>query len=95
MPDGIKRVQVKTTTSAGKHGWQVSVGRRPYTPKGLGPLEPYDPDDIDYFFVLDGDLAMYLIPAQIIAGRVAILLRVYKDYVVGNARGLMSGSVTP
>lgn len=94
MPDGIKRVQVKTTTSAGKHGWQVTVGRRPYAPKGLGPLAPYDPDDIDYFFILDGDLSIHLIPIQIIAGRVTILLRAYKDYVIGNARGLMLGSVT-
>jgi hypothetical protein len=30
MPDGIKRVQVKTTTY-NKAGWAVSVGRRPYS----------------------------------------------------------------
>jgi hypothetical protein len=31
MPDGIKRVQVKTTTCYGKDGWTVVVGRRPYS----------------------------------------------------------------
>jgi hypothetical protein len=32
---------------------------------------------------------MYLIPCQVIAGRVQILLRTYVNYVVGNASGLM------
>ena len=31
MPDGIKRVQVKTTTYNGKNGWLIQVGRRPYS----------------------------------------------------------------
>lgn len=31
MPEGIRRVQVKTTTCFGKHGWTVVVGRRPYS----------------------------------------------------------------
>lgn len=44
---------------------------------------------IDLFFILDGDLTMYLIPAAVIAGRVSILLRTYEKYIVGNARGLM------
>jgi len=26
MPDGIKRVQVKTTTYHGKHGWMIQAG---------------------------------------------------------------------
>ena len=38
---------------------------------------PYDPDVIDYFFIVDGDYDMYLIPSRVIAGRVAILLRTY------------------
>lgn len=89
MPEGIKRVQVKSTASHNQHGWQVGVGRRPYTAQDLGPLTPYGPGELDLFFILDGDLAMYLIPSQIIAGRVSIMLRAYKDYVVGNARGLL------
>jgi len=31
MQDGIKRVQVKTTTCYSKDGWTVVVGRRPYS----------------------------------------------------------------
>lgn len=89
MPEGFRRVQVKTTTSRGREGWQVTVGRRPYSVGNRAPLVPYDPDVIDYFFIVDGDLTMYLIPSRVIAGRVGLLLRTYKAYIVGNASGLL------
>ena len=90
MPDGIKRVQVKTTTYCGKSGWQVVVGRRPYSPGNRKGLVPYDPSQLDWFFIVDGDLTLYLIPSQVIAGKVGILLRTYTGYIVGNAAGLMT-----
>jgi hypothetical protein len=89
-PDGMKRVQVKTTTYNSKSGWQVGVGRRPYWDGNRERLVPYDPELIDSFFIVDGDLTMYLIPSQVIAGRVQILLRTYTKYVVGSAAGLMA-----
>lgn len=92
MPEGLRRVQVKTTTSRGRDGWQVSVGRRPYSIRKDTPLIPYDPDVIDYFFIVDGDLNVYLIPSRVIAGRVAILLRTYEAYIVGNASGLLGAA---
>lgn len=88
MPDGIKRIQVKTTTYKGKDGWSATVGRRPYAPKDLGPLAPYDLGTIDYFFIIDGELNMYLLPAIALAGTVQVLLATYKHYIVGNANGL-------
>lgn len=91
MPDGLSRVQVKTTTSRSRNGWQVGVGRRPYSIRKDTPLVSYDPDVIDYFFIIDGDLNMYLIPSRVIAGRVGLLLRAYKAYIVGNAGGLLGG----
>ena len=51
---------------------------------------PYDPELIDWFFIMDGDLNIYLIPSRVIAGRIAILLHTYTKYVVGNAAGLMA-----
>ena len=90
MPDGIKRVQVKTTTRYSKDGWAVVVGRRPYSPGNRERLIPYDPELIDWFFIVDGDLTMYLIPSKVIAGRVGILLRTYTGYIIGNAAGLMA-----
>jgi hypothetical protein len=91
MPGGIKRVQVKTTTY-NKDGWAVSVGRRPYSVVNRGRLVPYDPDLVDFFFILDGDLAMYLVPSRVLAGRVMVLLRNYGEYVVGDIGSLMKGS---
>jgi hypothetical protein len=93
MPGGIKRVQVKTTTHYNK-GWVVQVGRRPYSVANRGLLIPYDPDLMDFFFILDGDLTMYLIPSRVIAGRVAILLGNYSEYVVGSAAFLMKSSTS-
>jgi hypothetical protein len=91
-PGGISRVQVKTTTFAGKDGWAVNVGRHPDThAKKAGHRVAYDPDVIDLFFIIDGDLTMHLIPSRAIAGRVQVLLRTYKKYIVGNAAGLLGG----
>lgn len=92
MPDGLSRVQVKMTTHYSRDGWMVAIGRRPYSIRNDAPLVPYDPDVIDYFFIIDGDLTMYLIPSRVIAGRVGLLLRAYKPYVVGNAGGLLGAA---
>ena len=90
MPEGIQRVQVKTTIHFGKAGWAVTVGRRPYSIGNSERRVPYDPELIDLFFIMDGDLNIYLIPSQVIAGRVGILLRGYQQYLAGNATGLMA-----
>jgi PD-(D/E)XK endonuclease len=94
-PTGTSRVQVKTTTTSTKDGWMATVGHHPDTHarKGLGHrLVAYDPEFIDLFFVIDGDLAMYLIPSRAVASRLRILLRTYKKYIVGNAAGLLGAS---
>ncbi len=90
MPDGVKRVQVKTTTYNSKNGWMIQVGRRPYSIGNNARLVPYDPELIDLFFIVDGDLSLYLIPSSVIAGRVGLLLRSYAGYIVGSAAGLMT-----
>ena len=89
MQGRLCRVQVKTTTYYSKNGWLISVGRRPYSIRKDTPRVAYDPDVIDYFFIIDGDLNVYLIPSRVIAGRVGILLRAYTRYIVGNASGLL------
>ena len=88
MPEGLSRVQVKTTTHYSRNGWMVSIGRRPYSSDNNKRLVPYDPEVIDYFFIVDGDLNMYLIPSRVIAGRVGLLLRAHTGYIVGNVSGL-------
>jgi hypothetical protein len=92
-PQGIMRVQVKTTTCTHKGGWQVGVGHHPDThSKKNGYVLAYSPDDIDLFFIVDGDMTIYLIPSTAIAGRVSILLRTYRKYIVGHARGLLEAA---
>ena len=83
-------MQVKTTTYSTRDGWTVGVGRHPDThAKKAGHRVAYDPDVIDLFFIVDGDMTMYLIPSRAIAGRLQVLLRTYKKYIVGNAAGLL------
>jgi hypothetical protein len=89
-PEGIKRVQVKTTTCFSKDGWTVVVGRRPYSVGNRERRVPYDPELIDWFFIMDGDLTIYLIPSRVIAGRITILLHTYTKYIVGSAAGFMT-----
>ena len=88
-PEGISRVQVKTTTFAQRNAWVVTVGHHPDTHSRKGQLQAYDPDEIDLFFIVDGDMTMYLIPCRALAGRVRVLLRTYQKYIVGNAHGLL------
>jgi hypothetical protein len=90
MPDSPKRVQVKTTTFKSKDGWLVQIGRRPYSMGNKARLVPYDPEIIELFFIVDGDLAIYVIPSRVIAGRVQILLRTYSNFIVGSAAGVMA-----
>lgn len=94
-PAGIKRVQVKSTTTTHKsNGWMAGVGHHPDThSKKNGYVLAYSPDEIDLFFIVDGDMTIYLIPSLAIAGRVRILLRTYRKYIVGNARGLLGAAV--
>ena len=94
-PGRIAAVQVKTTTNFTKNGWDVSVGHHPDThAKKGGYLLAYDPDVIDLFFIIDGDMTMYLIPSLALAGRVRVVLRTYRKYIVGNARGLLGARPT-
>lgn len=92
LPEGLSRVQAKTTTFNSKHGWMVAVGRRPYSVGDTTPLMSYDPDVIDFFCVIDGDLNIYLIPSRVLADRTKILLRTYTRYIVGSAAGLLKAT---
>lgn len=86
---GHHRVQVKTTTSRGPHGtWAVNIGRRPYALDKSASRQPYDPDELDYFFIIDGDLNVYLVPSQVVAGKTAINVSAYRQFCVGDASSL-------
>jgi hypothetical protein len=87
---GFKRVQVKSTTSVLNSSWQVSVSHRP---DKNGKAEPYSPDDVDLFFIVNGEMDLYLIPIEAVGGRIRISLRPYANFRVGNAHGLLGPSL--
>jgi hypothetical protein len=69
-----QRVQVKTTTNQVGSSWAVGL-RCTASRRG-----PYDPADIDQFFVIDGNLQCFLIPIQAVGGRVGITLSAYEAF---------------
>gem|GEM_PF-3952323 len=71
---GIRRVQVKTTTVRVGETWKV------YLSTARGERKTYAPDEIDEFFVIDGDLAYYRIPVATVGGLHAIHLGAYAQF---------------
>lgn len=74
MGDSARRVQVKTTTVKQGTSWTVwisNMGKERTT---------YDPDEIDYFFVINGDLDYFLIPVAAVGGLTAVRLSAYSRY---------------
>jgi hypothetical protein len=72
--DRAERIQVKTTTVKAGRSWTVwlsTTGKE---------RTPYDPDEIDQFFVIDGDLDYYLIPLSAVGGLMAIHLSAYESF---------------
>lgn len=69
-----ERVQVKTTRVKQGSSWTVwisTTGKERTT---------YAPDEIDHFFVIDGDFGYYLIPAVVVGGFTAIQLSAYARF---------------
>jgi hypothetical protein len=88
-PQRLMRVQVKSTTFKTKDGvWHVQVGRGSGSKRNLIGRIPYDHETIDQYFIVDGDLRLYLIPSVVLGGRVRVSLRAYEKYIVGDATGL-------
>lgn len=91
-PTGVRRIQVKTTTSkASPHSWFVRISRHAGGGRKHNRRVPYTAQEIDYFVVVDGDLTLYLVPLEAVAGRTSICLRQYGAFVVGSAASLVHG----
>lgn len=86
IDERFERIQVKTTRIRSGVTWDVWLSN---TRKGR---VTYDPDEIDYFFVVDGDLGYYLIPVATVGGLHAIRLSGYADYRVGSAAAWSAAS---
>jgi len=72
--DGVRRVQVKTTTARAGRSWKV------YLSSSAHQRRTYDPDEVDDFFIIDGSLDHYLIPVTAVGGLHAIHLDAYERY---------------
>jgi hypothetical protein len=93
FPDGVRRIQVKTTTHRGKQGsWKLGVGRRPYVMDKTASRTSYEPGELDYFFIIDGDGVVYLIPAEVLVGKVGINIGPYRQFAMGDASSLLATS---
>lgn len=71
-----RRIQVKSSTVKVGASWVARIAQ-----SGRAP-SPYDPDDIDAFFLVDGDLDFYLIPTGIVGGLATIHLASYEQFKV-------------
>ncbi len=67
------RVQVKTTRAKNANSWIVSLSTD-------GGRLTYDPEEIDYFFIIDGDLNYYLVPVVSVGGLYTINLSAYERF---------------
>lgn len=84
-----RRVQVKTTTNVGGDAVVLMSNSRR---RGRAV---YGPDEIDRFFVLDGELTGYLIPYETVAGLGHLKLSHYRHFVVCRRGDLLSGASSP
>jgi hypothetical protein len=81
--DQFLRVQVKTTRLRTGTSWIVSLSTD-------GGRLTYDPDEIDYFFIIDGGLDYYLIPVATVGGLRAIRLSVYSQFKLSQELSVLS-----
>jgi hypothetical protein len=78
-PDGVRRVQVKTTINRAGSTYAVLLSTSSHSGPGR---RVYDPDEIDEFFIIDGELNYYRIPIQVVGGRKRAHLSAYAAYRV-------------
>ncbi len=67
----------------------MTIGQRPYALDKTAGRTAYDPDSLDFFFIIDGDYLIYLIPSAVVAGRLAINVGAYRSFLVGDASSLL------
>lgn len=75
-PSRVRRVQVKSSTVRVGSTWVARI-----TQSGRGAV-PYDIDEVDCFFVVDGELNFYLIASAEVGGLTTIHLSAYEDFRV-------------
>ena len=78
--EGLKRIQVKTTTTKDHGRWIARISRYEYdasivaNASGKRRHVPYSPGEIDLFFIVTGDHQTYLIPFGAVEGKKSLTL---------------------
>ena len=88
LHSNIQRVQVKTGTRRDGRSWIVWLSSS--SPR----RRAYAAEEIDSFFIIDGDLSTYLIPQDVVAGRQAVCLSAYQRFRLPDLPSSV-GSVRP
>lgn len=86
---GLKRVQVKTTNKRERNGaWSVQMVRNGYdhaarvNAGGRRHRRPYSRSEMDIFFIVTGAKDVYVIPVEVVEGRVGLVLdNKYKNFM--------------
>ena len=71
-PAGLQRVQVKTATSKMDGSWVAWITK--------GDRVRYSREEVDWFGLVDGDLAVYMVPIDVVEGQSSVHLRHYDEY---------------
>ncbi len=85
--DALKKVQVKTTTMKSRNGagyyaeLRTCGGNKSWS----GIVKKFDPNKVDYLFVLTESGDQYLIPSYLVKGQSGITVggQLYKEFLVG------------
>jgi len=88
--EGLKRIQIKTTTRVKRRGWSCQLSTLAYdkdaetlNANGKRKRKMYTNDEVDLFFLETGDRDVYLIPFHVVEGLTEIALdRKYKQFKV-------------
>lgn len=89
------RVQVKTSTQCGStpqghHRWRVMIATNGGNQSWSGAAKTFDPEQVDFLFVLVGDGRRWLIPAQAIESQRQIALggAKYAEFEIGRGTAI-------
>lgn len=83
-PHGLRRLQVKTTINRVGSTYAVLLSTSSHSGPGR---RVYDPDEIDEFFIIDGEWNYYRIPINVVGGLKAVHLSAYGGYRVAGFGG--------
>ena len=94
--EGLKRVQVKTTTQFRKGRWEVTVCTRGGNRSWSGLVKRLDAKRYEYLFVVAGDGRRWLIPSEKVDGGCGLRLGgpKYGDYEIDPGRPLLESVAT-